>query len=177
VHIAVVGEADLPDLLPLMRAYCDFYEAAPIDERLLALARALIDDPDCEGFQIIARNGQGAAVGFATVYWCWSTLRAARRAIMNDLFVRPDARGSGVAEALIEAWPGPQSRRGRVVAGLADGEGQPAGPAGLRAGRGHARGMGRLLARHLVPRNLSQRPGGPGSIRPLVPRKLGTRAK
>lgn len=102
MHIAVVGEADLPDLLPLMRAYCDFYEAAPIDERLMALARALIDDPDCEGFQIIARNGQGAAVGFATVYWCWSTLRAARRAIMNDLFVRPDARGSGVAEALIE---------------------------------------------------------------------------
>lgn len=41
-------------------------------------------------------------MGFATVYWSCSTLRAARRAIMNDLFVRADARGSGVAEALIE---------------------------------------------------------------------------
>ena len=27
---------------------------------------------------------------------------AARRAVMNDLFVHPDARGSGLAEALIE---------------------------------------------------------------------------
>lgn len=102
MHIAVVGEADLADLLPLMRAYCDFYEADPSDERLMALARALIADPECEGFQLIARDAQGTAVGFATVYWCWSTLRASRRAIMNDLFVRPDARGSGVAEALIE---------------------------------------------------------------------------
>ncbi len=101
MHIAVVGEVDLPELLPLMRAYCDFYEAAPSDKGLMALARALIADPDCEGFQVIARNAEGTAVGFATAYW-WSTLRAARRAIMNDLFVRPDARGSGVAEALIE---------------------------------------------------------------------------
>ncbi len=85
-----------------MRAYCDFYQAAPSDERLMALAGALIADPDCEGFQLIARDVDGVAVGFATVYWCWSTLRAARKAIMNDLFVRPDARGSGVAEALIE---------------------------------------------------------------------------
>ena len=102
MHIAVVGEADLADLLPLMRAYCDFYGVAPGDERLLALARALIADPDCEGFQLIARDGERTAVGFATVYWSWSTLGAARKAIMNDLFVRADARGSGVAEALIE---------------------------------------------------------------------------
>ena len=44
--IATVTEADLPDLLPLMRGYCDFYEVAPSDEALLALARVLIDDPD-----------------------------------------------------------------------------------------------------------------------------------
>ena len=31
--IAVVREEDLDDLLPLMRAYCDFYEVAPSDER------------------------------------------------------------------------------------------------------------------------------------------------
>ena len=38
--ISVVSEADLEDLLPLMRGYCDFYEAAPSDEALLALSRA-----------------------------------------------------------------------------------------------------------------------------------------
>jgi hypothetical protein len=32
MHVAVVSEADLPDLLPLMRGYCDLYRAAPSDE-------------------------------------------------------------------------------------------------------------------------------------------------
>jgi GNAT superfamily N-acetyltransferase len=103
VHITTVTEADLDDLLPLMRGYCDFYEVAPSDEALLALSRSLIADPDAEGVQLLARDDGHRAVGFATVYWSWSTLSASRHAIMNDLFVVPDARGTGVAEALIDA--------------------------------------------------------------------------
>jgi len=34
-----VTEADITELLPLMRAYCDFYEVAPSDDDLLALSR------------------------------------------------------------------------------------------------------------------------------------------
>ena len=102
-RIAVVGEADLPDLLPLLRGYCDFYEVAPADERLLALARALIADPEREGVQLIARVAGGRAVAFATIYWSWETLAAGRIGVMNDLFVAPEARGTGLAEALIEA--------------------------------------------------------------------------
>lgn len=102
MHTSIVTESDLPDLLPLVRAYCDFYEVAPGDDELLALSRALIADPDREGFQLIARESSGRAVGFATVFWTWSTLSAAREAIMNDLFVHSDARGSGLADALIE---------------------------------------------------------------------------
>lgn len=103
--IAVVGEEDLADLLPLLRAYCDFYEVAPPDDKLLALARALIADPAREGLQLIAREPDppARAVGFATVYWSWETLAAGRIGVMNDLFVAPEARGTGLAEALIEA--------------------------------------------------------------------------
>jgi len=97
-----VGEADLGDVLPLARAYCDFYDVAPTDEDLLALSRALIADPEGEGVQFLARDDSGAAVGFATVFWLWSTLSASRIGLMNDLFVAPDARGGGAAEALIE---------------------------------------------------------------------------
>jgi GNAT superfamily N-acetyltransferase len=95
-------EEDLVSLLPLMRAYADFYAVAPSDDALLAVSRALIADPEREGVQFLARR-DGEPVGFATVYWTWSTLSAARLGVMNDLFVAEAARGSGTAEALIEA--------------------------------------------------------------------------
>ncbi len=98
-----VREEDLSDLLPLMRGYCDFYEVAPSDEDLLALSRALLADADRQGIQLLARDSTGAAIGFATVYWTWSTLNAKPLAVMNDLFVEPAARGTGLADALIAA--------------------------------------------------------------------------
>jgi GNAT superfamily N-acetyltransferase len=103
VTVAVVGEADLGELLALMRAYCDFYEVAPTDDALLAMSRALLADPRREGVQLIARGDDGTATGFATVFWSWATTRAARIGVMNDLFVAPAARGSGIADALIAA--------------------------------------------------------------------------
>ena len=101
--ISVVGEADLEDLLPLLRGYCDFYEVSPSDEALLAVSRALIADPEREGLQLIAREPSGHAVGFATLYWTWQTLNAARLGVMNDLFVADEARGTGLADRLIAA--------------------------------------------------------------------------
>ena len=100
--VSTVGEADLGELLPLVRGYSDFYEVTPTDEALLALSRALIADPQREGQQFLARDGDGRAIGFATVYWLWSTTSATRIGLMNDLFVAPEGRGSGAAEALIE---------------------------------------------------------------------------
>ena len=100
--VSTVGEPDLGELLPLMRAYSDFYEVTPTDEALLTLSRALIADPQREGQQFLARDGDGRAIGFATVYWLWSTTSATRIGLMNDLFVAPEGRGSGAAEALIE---------------------------------------------------------------------------
>ncbi|MDX6414948.1 MAG: hypothetical protein QOH23_2358 [Gaiellaceae bacterium] len=86
-----------------MRAYCDFYEVDPPDGALLDVSRALIADPERQGVQLIARSADGAALGFATVYWSWDTLGASRVGIMYDLFVAPDARGTGLADDLIRA--------------------------------------------------------------------------
>jgi GNAT superfamily N-acetyltransferase len=99
--ISIAVEADMAELLPLMRDYCDFYAVDPSDEALLAMSQALLGDPAREGLQLIARDGTGRAIGFATVFWTWSTLSAARIGVMNDLFVRPEARGSGAADELI----------------------------------------------------------------------------
>jgi GNAT superfamily N-acetyltransferase len=110
--IAPAGDADLDDLLGLMRAYCDFYAVTPGDDDLLTIANALIADPEREGVQLLARDPTGEAAGFATVYWTWSTTSACRIGVMNDLFVAAGARGQGLAEQLIEACREQAARHG-----------------------------------------------------------------
>jgi GNAT superfamily N-acetyltransferase len=98
-----VTEADLDAVLPLMRSYCEFYDVAPSDVALSLLCRTLLDSPQADGVQLIARDEARRAVGFATVYWSWSTLNASRIGVMNDLFVSDHARRAGVGGRLIEA--------------------------------------------------------------------------
>lgn len=103
MEITRVRAGDLDGLLPLMRAYCEFYEAAPADEALLGLASELIEHPETSGVQLIARADGGEPVGFATIFWSFSTLSASALGVMNDLYVTPPARGGGVGTALIGA--------------------------------------------------------------------------
>jgi GNAT superfamily N-acetyltransferase len=110
--IATVTEADLRDLLPLMRGYCDFYGVDPSDDDLLDMSRELIRSPALDGIQLIARDDGGRALGFATVFWTWSTLSASRIAVMNDLFVSGEARGGGIADSLIHACADRARERG-----------------------------------------------------------------
>ena len=82
-----------------MRAYCDFYEASPPDQGLLEMARTLIAEPE-QGAMFIARD-EDEAVGFATLGWKWSSLKAARIGYLEDLYDARDPR-PGIADALIE---------------------------------------------------------------------------
>jgi GNAT superfamily N-acetyltransferase len=100
VEIRPAREDEIDDLLPLLRAYCDFYESSPTDEGVTKMVRTLITDPS-QGAVFIARK-DGRAIGFATVDWKWSMLKGARIGYLEDLFVDPDARGLGTADALIE---------------------------------------------------------------------------
>ena len=100
VEIRPAKEEELEELLPLMRAYCDFYESTPTDEGVLTMARTLINEPS-QGAVFIARQ-DGRAIGFATLDWKWSMLNGARIGYLEDLFVHPEARGAGTADALIQ---------------------------------------------------------------------------
>jgi GNAT superfamily N-acetyltransferase len=91
---------EIEEMLPLIRAYCEFYETEPDDEGLRSMFETLINEPS-QGAVFIARDG-GKAVGFATLDWKWSSLKAARIGYLEDLFVDPEARGRGIADALIE---------------------------------------------------------------------------
>jgi GNAT superfamily N-acetyltransferase len=94
---------DLATLMPLLRGYCDFYEASPSDEGLECMARAVIEGPDDQAFLLVSEDDSGAVVGFAVCAWKWSSLRGARIVFLDDLFVSESARGGGHADALIEA--------------------------------------------------------------------------
>jgi ribosomal protein S18 acetylase RimI-like enzyme len=101
-------ESDLPALMPLLRGYCDFYEAKPSDEGLERMARAVIAASEDDAFLLVATDaakdaGSGEVVGFAACGWKWSSLRGARIVVLEDLFVAERARGRGHADALIEA--------------------------------------------------------------------------
>ncbi len=138
--IRAAREADLPALLPLLRGYCDFYEADPDDAGLERMARALIAAPDGEGYLLVAEDEGGAVVGFAACGWKWSTLRGARIVVLEDLFVAEEARGQGHADALIAecaaiarahgapvlAWlTAPDNRRAQAVYNRVGGRAEP----------------------------------------------------
>jgi ribosomal protein S18 acetylase RimI-like enzyme len=110
--ISRVGLADLDALLPLMRGYCDFYEVSPSDAALRALALTLIEHPDTSGVQLIARDNDDSAIGFATIFWSYSTLAARAIGVMNDLYVTEAARGKGIGAELIRACKAECAARG-----------------------------------------------------------------
>ena len=107
--------ADLPDLLSLVRAYCDFYESTPPAEGVEAVCRARIGDPDRNGPLLVAAGEDGDLVGFAALSWKESHLHGGTVAYLYDLFVAEDARGAGHADALIEACAERARARGCVA--------------------------------------------------------------
>jgi GNAT superfamily N-acetyltransferase len=111
--IRTATESDLPALMPLLRAYCDFYEADPSDAGLARMAHAMITAPDEEGLLLVATEGEPqTVVGFAASGWKWSSLRGSRIVVLEDLFVAEIARGRGHADALIEATADVARRHG-----------------------------------------------------------------
>jgi len=103
MEVRPAAQSDIPALMPLMRGYCEFYKCDPPDAGLDEMARALIASEDDQGMLLVAEDEGGETIGFAAVGWKWSSLRGARIAVLEDLFVAPEARGKGAADALIEA--------------------------------------------------------------------------
>jgi len=102
VEIAPIAVEELEQLLPLIGAYQRFYEVEEIDEgRNRAFFRRFLA-PSEDGLLLGARI-DGRLVGYACLYWHFSSLEACESVLMNDLYVEETARGQGVGRALIEA--------------------------------------------------------------------------
>ena len=101
MSVAQATSADLDDLIWLFAGYLTFYEvpqpAGPVREFLDArLARG-------DSAIFLARDDEGRAQGFVQLYPLFSSLSLRPAWLLNDLFVSPEARRQGVAEALMNA--------------------------------------------------------------------------
>ena len=101
VRVAALREEDLPAALPLFAGYQHFYEAQPDDGANMRFFRRFVD-PSEDGLLLGAWVGDDL-VGFACLYWTFSSTHAAEIALMNDLFVADGHRGEGIGRALIDA--------------------------------------------------------------------------
>jgi len=101
LEIAPVAVEEFEQLLPLIAAYQRFYEVAEIDEERNHTFFRRFVAPSEDGLLLGARRDE-EFLGYACLYWHFSSTEACESVLMNDLFVTPDARGKGVGRALIE---------------------------------------------------------------------------
>jgi GNAT superfamily N-acetyltransferase len=113
IEIAPVSPGEYEELQPLIAAYQRFYHVEEIDEeRNRAFFRRFLAPSD-HGILLGARAG-GPLLGYACLYWHFSSLAAAETVLMNDLYVDEPARGRGVGRALIEATTDAARQRGAL---------------------------------------------------------------
>lgn len=89
-------------LLPLIAAYQRFYEVEAIDDERNRSFFSGFLAPSERGMLLGAWR-DGELLGYACLYWSYTSLIPAETVLMNDLYVDPGARGQGIGRALIEA--------------------------------------------------------------------------
>jgi GNAT superfamily N-acetyltransferase len=111
IEVAPVTPGEYEELQPLIAAYQRFYGVEEIDEeRNRAFFRRFLA-PSEDGMLLGARAG-GPLLGYACLYWHFSSLQATETVLMNDLYVDEGARGRGIGRALIEATADVARERG-----------------------------------------------------------------
>lgn len=92
--------SDLDSLVPLFQGYLDFYRRPTSAEAVREFLEARLRQEQSVVFLV---HLDGEAVGFTQLYPAFASLSLKPNWILNDLFVTPAARGTGAAEALMQA--------------------------------------------------------------------------
>jgi len=85
----------------LYQGYADFYKM-PMNDDILDTVWSWIFDKENKFYAIGARSSQGNLVGFMHFREMPSPLRGSLIGFLDDLYVHPDYRGSGVVQSLFK---------------------------------------------------------------------------
>jgi GNAT superfamily N-acetyltransferase len=111
ISVRPVEATDEGPWLALFRDYIAFYEAT-VPEDVIALTwQRLLSRAD-NMMALVATDETGRALGIAALVFHRSTWSPSWYCYLEDLFVAPMARGSGIGRALIEATYAEADRRG-----------------------------------------------------------------
>lgn len=94
--------ADQREWRLLFEGYGDFYKT-PVTEEIAATVWSWLMDPDHVMEGLVARDPEDRAVGIAHIRACPRSLAGGYVGFLDDMFVAPEARGSGVAAAIFSA--------------------------------------------------------------------------
>jgi GNAT superfamily N-acetyltransferase len=95
----------------LFRGYADFYDVA-MSEAQEEEVWGWLRSPNHVLEGLLARDINGRAIGFIHVRACPRTLGGCEIGFLDDIFVRPEARGTGAADALFAALKDLATERG-----------------------------------------------------------------
>jgi GNAT superfamily N-acetyltransferase len=111
VRVEPIAERQLAALLPMIAAYQRFYAVEEIDEERNRAFFSRFLAPSDDGTLLGAWRGE-ELVGYACLYWHFTSLVPAETVLLNDLYVADAHRGEGIGRALIEASAGVARERG-----------------------------------------------------------------
>lgn len=105
ITVRPIGDRDFFSWIPLFAGYAEFYESPFSDETALTVWQWLNDSShELEAVVAVEAGEMGdKLVGFAHFREVPRTLESRRGLYLDDLFVDPEYRGSGVGSQLIEA--------------------------------------------------------------------------
>ncbi|MEU5954887.1 GNAT family N-acetyltransferase [Streptomyces sp. NPDC047525] len=101
IHAMVRDLAEYEKALDEARATEEQLREALFGERPAAFAHIAVDDAVDDGVDEGAGSGSGEVVGFSLWFLNFSTWRGVHGIYLEDLYVRPEARGGGHGKALL----------------------------------------------------------------------------